>query len=139
MSLSSIAEEVWTEIKTWFDGTVVPDAEKAAAAVEAVALTWAKQFETDFGAKALAEAITAVAAFAAGGFPTVPAIAAQVGAALLAQGVATAEADAQTVILNAARTALNAATATTSAAAPTATPETPDTTPAEPSDAVPSA
>src|SRR5580698_5565746 len=100
--MTNIAETLWDDIKSWFTGTVVPDSEKAASAVEAVAQTWLTQFETDFGAKALAEAITAVAAFATGGFPAVPAIAAQVTTALLAQGLSTAESDAQTVILNAA-------------------------------------
>lgn len=110
--------EIYDDVKTWFSGTVVPDAEKVAAAVEAVAKTWLSQFETDFGKAALAAAVTAVSSFATGGFPAVPAIAATIGAALLAQGLSVAESDAQTVILNAARTALNAATASTSAAAP---------------------
>lgn len=122
--MSNIFTEFYDEIKTWFDGTAVPDAEKAALAVEAVAKTWLSQFETDFGAKALAEAITAVSAFAIGGFPAVPTIAAEVSSALLAQGISTAEVDAQTVILNAARTALNSATASTSSAAPLTTPTT---------------
>ena len=118
--MSNFLTPLWDEIKAWFEGTAVPDAEKAAAAVEAVAKTWLSQFETDFGKAALAAAVTAVASFAVGGFPAVPAIAAAAAATLEAAGLATAENDAQTVLLNAARTALNAATASTSAAAPTA-------------------
>ena len=83
--------------------------------------TWLSQFETDFGKAALAAAISAVASFATGGFPAVPAIAEAAGKALVAQGLSIAEQDAQTVLLNAARTALNSATAQTSAAYPDST------------------
>lgn len=96
-------------VEAFFTNTVEPAAQKAVIAVENVVETWAKQFESDFGKAALTEAVSAVNAFATGGFPAVPAIAASVTSALEAQGLSIAESDAQTVILNAARTALTAA------------------------------
>lgn len=115
--MSSFSQEVsdaWTTVKTWFEGHVEPEVKKDVAAVENVIALWAAQFETDFGKAALAAVGTIIAGFAVGGIPAVPALASAAGALLVGQGLSIAEADAQTVILNAARTAYNAAVASSS-------------------------
>lgn len=97
------------KIESFFENTVEPDAVKAETAVVDVVEVWAEQFETDFGKAALAAVGTVIAGFATGGIPAVPALAEAAGALLISQGLSIAETDAQTVILNAARTAYNAA------------------------------
>ena len=123
------------KVSSFFTSTVEPTAEVVISDIEAVIATWAKQFESDFGKVALSAAVTVVNGFAVGGFGTVVQVAETVGNALLAQGLSIAESDAQTVILNAARTALTAAQASPNAiiapSSPAPATETPNpTTPA---------
>lgn len=96
----NFVDKEYEEAKAFFAAKVVP-------AVEDVLAAWTKQFSTDFGKAALAAAATAVTAFATQGLSAVPALAEAAGAALMAEGISIAEADAQTVLLNAARTVLN--------------------------------
>lgn len=97
-----------TKIEDYLSNTVEPEVVNAGTAVVDVVKVWASQFETDFGKAALVAVGTVIVGFSAGGFPAVPALAEAAGALLLSQGIAIAEKDAQTVILNAARTAYNA-------------------------------
>jgi len=112
MTITQELADAWKTFKTWVETHVEPDVEKAETAVVDVVKVWVAQFETDFGKAALAAATAAIATFAAGGWPAVPALSAAAGELLLQQGLSIAEADAQTVILNAARTALNAVSTT---------------------------
>lgn len=100
------------KVAAYFTTTVEPEAKVVVSDIEAVIATWAKQFETDFGKAALAAAVTVVSGFATGGLGTVVQVAEAAGKALVAAGLSIAEQDAQTVLLNAARTALTHAQAT---------------------------
>lgn len=109
MGILTIIENVWTKFQAWLADTVEPEADQVLAAIEAAGAAWLKQFETDFGQKALAVAVSAVAAL--GDDASVDHTVA-VGATVLKQLASDAEAigkaDAEKVALNAARTALNA-------------------------------
>lgn len=108
--MTNFIQTIWEDIENFMSGTAIPDAEKAALAIEKVGQTWLSQFETDFGKQALTLAISAVGSIASGTpFPTVVALAATVGEQLAQAAITTAEQDAETVVLNAARTALTAA------------------------------
>lgn len=100
-------QKIVQEIETFWDGEVLPDAKKLEIAAEKAAQNWLKQFETDFGKTALNIAVSFINSLEVGTpLPTVIALGATVAAELEKAAIATAEQDAQEVILNAARTAL---------------------------------
>lgn len=101
-----VHDDIVVPVETFYEDIVKPDAEAAAAFAKSAVEAWAAQFETDFG-KAAVAAVAAFLTTVGSGGTNVLAVASAAGAALVAAGVSIATADAQTVLLNAARTLLN--------------------------------
>lgn len=101
-----VHDDIIVPVETLYEDVVKPDAEAALALAKSAVEAWAAQFETDFG-KAAVAAVAAFLTTVGSGGTNVLAVASAAGAALVAQGISIATADAQTVLLNAARTLLN--------------------------------
>lgn len=110
-NLSQEVSDAWTTVKAWFETRVEPGIKADVTIVEKFASNWAAQFKTDFGAKVFQIAVTAAESFVIGSpLTAVVELGAIVAKQVEQAAITTAEQDAQSVILNAARTVLTPAT-----------------------------